>query len=162
MSRKFLACLLVFSLLVTFTLPSASLAAPKSQQSNNSVVTEEYIQNSVTTDDEIGDEVEAAGKTGWLIKMGLEVAEQIVRYGGSALSKITKYLDADTAKYLKNNSSKIAKGIADAQKKINELEDYTQSRLSAILQQSLSNMGVPKSYAVPIGDAIATAVMFLI
>lgn len=163
MLKKSLVSLLAFTLLVSVFLPSASFAAPKTKKSEEPVVTEEYIQDdTAATDIGIDDEVEAAGKTGWIIKGGMQIAELAVRYGGSGLSKIVKWLDADQARYLSRNSDRIADGIDDAQRKISDLEDYSQSRLSGIIQQSLKNVGVSKTYYVPIGDAIAAGVMLLI
>ncbi|WP_258436982.1 transposase [Heyndrickxia coagulans] len=93
------------------------------------------------------------GKLRWIIKGGMQIAELAVRHGGSGISKIVKFLDKDQAKYLSKNSKKIADGIDDAQKKISDLEDYSQKRLSGIIQQSLRNVGVSKTYYVPVGDA---------
>jgi len=160
MLRKSFASFMALMLLVSFLVPSASFAAEKSNNMKEPVVSDNYIQDEPSNVDD--GEVEAAGKTGWFIKGGMQIAELAVRYGGSGLSKIVKFLDADQARYLSKNSGKIADGIDDAQKKISDLEDYSQKRLSGIIQQSLDNMGVSKTYYVPIGDAIAAGVMLLI
>lgn len=170
MLKKSLTSFLAVTMLASVVLPSASLAAPKNKKSEEPNIAEEYeyIQNDTVTvvpvidDNGSDDEVEVAGKSGYFIKGAMEVIEQVVKVGGSGLLKVVKYLDEDAAKYLSKNSSNIAKGINNAQSKINEFEDYSQKRLSEIIQKSLESVKVPTTYAVQIGDAVAAAVMLLV
>ncbi|MCY9657614.1 hypothetical protein P5G65_26200 [Paenibacillus chondroitinus] len=108
------------------------------------------------------DHVEAAGKWGLLVRGALVAIKSAIKYGGDALSYVVKWLDADTAKYLSNNSSKIANGIDNAIGKINELTDYTTATIRGIILDGLRLAGVPDKYGVGIAEAIATTVDWLL
>ncbi|MFS0883548.1 hypothetical protein [Metabacillus niabensis] len=160
--KKIIASLIAFTMLFAFVTPSMSAFAA---EITKPVTQKKVVSTSTTTQGEsnvsTGEEVEEAGKLGFLIKLVLEIAEFAFKHGGDIVSSVLKKLDPDTAKYVKNNSDKIAKGLKEAQDKIDEGEEYVHSQLSEILQDAMSLAGVSKTYRVPIADAIATVVLAL-
>ncbi|WP_052409924.1 hypothetical protein [Paenibacillus durus] len=107
-------------------------------------------------------QVEASGKWGWLVRGALAVIKGAIKYGGEALEYVVKWLDADTAKYLSNNTTKIASGIDNAIAKFDELGEYATGTIRTIVLDGLRLAGVPDTYGVGIADAIAMTVDWLL
>ncbi|PDO09554.1 MAG: hypothetical protein BLM47_12070 [Candidatus Reconcilbacillus cellulovorans] len=107
-------------------------------------------------------EVQPAGKLGLGVRGALIVIKVAIKEGGEVLSYVVKWLDKDTAKYLADNSSKIANGIDNAIEKIDDLTDYTTAVIRQIVLDGLRIAGVPDKYGVGIAEAIAAAVDFLL
>lgn len=78
------------------------------------------------------------------------------------LTKLLGYLDKPTATYFKNNTTKIVNGIDKAIDRISYGVDYATGTLRTIVYDCLVLAGVSKSYALPIADAIAAVVNFLL
>ncbi|MBN3527122.1 hypothetical protein [Paenibacillus apiarius] len=107
-------------------------------------------------------QVEASGKLGVLVKGALGEIKGSVTTGGEVLYYVAKWLNKDTAKYFVNNTSKIINGIDNAIAEIDNATDYATGTIRTIVLDGLRSAGVPDSYGVPIAEAIAATVDWLL
>ncbi|CAJ1002246.1 hypothetical protein [Brevibacillus aydinogluensis] len=164
------------ALVCTISLTSSALAASSSKISTSQTITNKSIyekklielqekkaEYKKQVDSKVSkDNITIQGKLGYLVKLALEVIEAAIKYGGDEVAHILKWLDADTAKVFKENSSKIAKAVGKVADKLDELEEVTQSYIKKELYKALTAAGISGTYALPIADAIARTVTFLL
>lgn len=115
--------------------------------------------NEATTDNPT---IQEFGFKGFLVKIAVKTIKTAVKSGGSILTYVTKWLDASTAKYLKNNVSKITKALDQLDNWLDNASDFTQSTIKTKLNSLLKAAGVPATYSLAIADAIARTVTFLL
>lgn len=169
---KAVSLLLVFVFVLSFGLNA--YAAPSSTVNSPSNVSEfggkdtlqlekllKDINNYKATATKDG-KVEDAGKLGFLVKLALQTIKAAIKYGGEVLEYVLKWLDPSTAKYLANNTSKITNALDNVISKISDAQDYVTATIRSMLYTSLCSAGVPGYYALPIADAIATTVDWLL
>jgi hypothetical protein len=96
-----------------------------------------------------------------LVKLALQSIEWAIRNGGDLVGSIIKWLDADTAKVFKANSSKISDAVAKVSKAIDDASNYVSATIRELLYNALTKAGIKGKYALPIADAITTVVATL-
>ncbi|SHF32413.1 hypothetical protein SAMN02745218_01966 [Desulfofundulus australicus DSM 11792] len=165
---KAISLLLVLVIALSFSttayaVPSNTLSSfSNTYEFKNDVLQLEKDANSLSTTATKDGEVQPAGKLGFLVKLALQTIKSAIKYGGEVLEYILKRLDPDTANYLTNNISKITKALDNVIKKIDDAQDYATATIRSMLFTSLTSVGVPGYYALPIADAIARTVDWLL
>ncbi|WP_449598869.1 hypothetical protein [Niallia sp. Marseille-Q9988] len=106
-------------------------------------------------------EVEAAGGKGLVIKGALYTIKGAVKAGDWILGLIEEHMSNGAIKYLKNNTSKINKGLDNAIKRFDDAQNYAQETVRSIIYQGLRDVKVPPTYAEDIAENMAAVVSFL-
>ncbi|MGM0890097.1 MAG: hypothetical protein ACQEW5_24875 [Bacillota bacterium] len=155
---SFLAAVLIFNSAIPGIASIQAFAAEKEQSSKITQVESNEKKNKKEEDGEVED----AGKLGYLVKGALYTIKYAIKAGNYVLDYLEKWLDSSTIRYMSSNGSKISTGIDKAIAKINEATDYTTSTIRSIVYSGMTSAGVPGTYALPIADAIATTVDWLL
>ncbi len=106
-------------------------------------------------------EVEAAGAKGLLVKGALYTIKGAVKAGDWILGLIEEHMSNGAIKYLKNNTSKVNKGLDKAIDRLDDAQNYAQSTIRSIIYQGLRDVNVPATYAEDIAENMAAVVSFL-
>ncbi|WP_431165210.1 hypothetical protein [Bacillus cereus] len=149
-------------MLITFALPATKSFADSDLDANSVVPQTNVTEQNLEINQNEEEEVEAAGKLGFLVKGGIQLLEVGVRKGGPYLSKVVSRLDSKSGKYVNNNISKVADGLKYARNRIGDGEEIAQSTLKNIFKDTLGIAGVKSEYRVEIADVLAKLVMALL
>jgi len=136
------------------TTASYAATAPANTEPTNVVVMEN--ENETTSP-----EVEAAGSKGILVKGALYTIKGAVKAGDWILGLIEEHMSNGAIKYLKNNTSKVNKGLDKAIARLDDAQDYAQATIRNIIYQGLRDVSVPATYAEDIAENMAAVVSFL-
>lgn len=107
-------------------------------------------------------EAQPYGIKGFLVKQAIKIIKVAIGKGGDVLNYILKWFDEDTAKYFKNNKNKVVKALDDLENWVDDASDLAQSTIKTKLNSLLMAAGVPGTYSLPIADAIARTITWLI
>lgn len=163
MFKKVIPALTAVTLSVGVLLPTSSAFADSKENStintipnNNVVINPVQSTNGPVSNPE--DEVEAAGKFGWAVKGALHTIKAGIKAGDWILGLVEEKMGSASIKYLRNNVTKVNKGLDKAIGKINEATDYAQSTVREIIFESLRSAGVPNATAMDLAENIAAVV----
>ncbi|PFE17359.1 hypothetical protein [Bacillus cereus] len=163
MFKKVIPALTAVTLSVGVLLPTSSAFADSKDNTdittvpnNNVVINPVQLTNGPVINPE--DEVEAAGKWGWAIKGALHTIKAGIKAGDWILGLVEDKMGSASIKYLRNNVTKVNKGLDKAISKINEGTEYVQATVRDIIFESLRSAGVPNASAMDIAENVAAVV----
>lgn len=107
-------------------------------------------------------DVHSYGIKGFLVKQAIKIIKIATDKGGDVLNYILKWLDKDTAKYFENNKDKVVKSLDDLENWVDDASDLAQITIKNKLNSLLMVAGVPGTYSLPIADAIARTITWLV
>ncbi|MEH7708083.1 hypothetical protein COF68_31790 [Bacillus toyonensis] len=166
MFKKVIPALTAVTLSVGVLLPTSSAFADSKENtavttvpSNNVVINPVQFTNGPVINTE--DEVEAAGKFGWAVKAALHTIKASIKGGDWILGLIEEKMGSASIKYLRNNVTKVNKGLDKAISKIDEGTNYVQANVRDIIFESLRSAGVPNGTAMDLAENIAATISFI-
>jgi hypothetical protein len=121
-----------------------------------------YSPSSLSAQSSIESEYQVNGAKGYLVKLAIQTIKVAIDKGGSVLNYIIKWFDKGTASYFTKNKSKVVKALNQLEDWIDDASDLAQSTIKTKLNSLLLSAGVPGTYSLPIADAIARTITWLV